>query len=201
MNTIFVISHERLYSDLKKQYQQEGNINVIKVPKSGGVVNRDKAFRRQMQMQKIKDYFYGTPNTFLGRADLNPYSLIIPFHVVDIRRIGDVSVAPSSALPLGTDRKVNETRLVKVDPGNILLHSVLALSSAEVDDIKDDDKISEQVLNSSIMGFIYMYCSLKLIDFRSAIDENKRKMTILSPSPGRLPRKHLIMGALKWIET
>ncbi|CAG8548922.1 1681_t:CDS:10 [Funneliformis mosseae] len=77
-------------------------------------------------------------------------------NVVKLSKSGGVrSLAPSSALPIGIDRKVSETQLVKVEP--------------------DDDT--------------------------SSVDTGKQKMTILSPSPGRLPKQYLIMGSYKWMET
>ena len=36
--------------------------------------------------------------------------------------------------------------------------------------------------------------------YRSDVDEERKKMTILSPAPGRLPRKHLLLGSFKWLE-
>lgn len=36
---------------------------------------------------------------------------------------------------------------------------------------------------------------------RSDVDDEKRKVTILSPSPGRLPKKHILMGSFKWMES
>lgn len=33
------------------------------------------------------------------------------------------------------------------------------------------------------------------------VDEERKKMTILSPSPGKLPFIYLIMGNLKWMDT
>lgn len=106
-----------------------------------------------MQMLKVRDYFYGTQHTQLGRGELNPYSLIIPYLDVEIRKIGQELIAPSSALPLGTDIKVDETKMVKIDAGNILLHSVLAVSNAVCENEEDE---SDLVLKSSVAGFIYM---------------------------------------------
>lgn len=33
---------------------------------------------------------------------------------------------------------------------------------------------------------------------RSAIDQTKKKVTMLSPLPGRLPRKTLLLGSMEW---
>lgn len=148
---IFVIGNERLYSDLQRTYNTK--INVLKITKSGGVVNRDATFRRASQMLKVRDYFYGTQHTQLGRADLNPYSLIVPHKDVQVRKVGQELIAPTSALPLGTDFKADETKMVKIEVGNILLHSILAVSNAVCE---NEDDESDLVLKSSVAGFIYM---------------------------------------------
>jgi len=65
-------------------------------------------------------------------------------------RVPTGSLAPSSALPIGIDRKVSETQLVKVEPDdNTLLHSILAISSA-------NNPEEHSLLESSIIGFVYV---------------------------------------------
>ncbi|KAL1920289.1 uncharacterized protein VTP21DRAFT_1435 [Calcarisporiella thermophila] len=177
VTTLLVLGHERLYSDMLNIYKDNSTLQVVKLAKSGGVVQREPAFLRQAKMAKIKEYFYGTP-----KSELSPYSVILHFSDVVIYRVGGGSLAPSSALPLGSDRTVSETQLMPVDPGDILLHSVLALSNATSE---------EEVLEANVAGFVYV----------SEVNEAKRKMTVLSPSPGRLPKKYLIMGSFKWVES
>ncbi|KAF9996802.1 Cleavage polyadenylation factor subunit clp1 [Modicella reniformis] len=65
VQVIIVLGHERFYSDMVRLHQKPGSastpgVAVIKLAKSGGVVERDTAFRRQTQNQKIREYFYGT---------------------------------------------------------------------------------------------------------------------------------------------
>jgi len=180
VNIIIVLGHERLYSDMARLYKERSGIDVVKLSKSGGVVNRDNAYRRQVQMRKIREYFYGLP-----KFELSPCSTLINLNDIAIYRVGVGSLAPSSALPIGIDRKVSETQLVKVEPDDdTLLHSILAISSANNSD-------EHSLLASTITGFIYV----------SSVDTSKQKMTILSPSPGRLPKQYLIMGSYKWMES
>ena len=162
----------------QKQSTGPSGIAVIKLAKSGGVVERDSAFRRHTQNQKIREYFYGT-----SKSELAPYSTMINYHDIEILRVGEGSLAPSSALPIGEDRKVSETHVVKVEPGEHLLHSVLAVSNA--------DKMTEpEILETNLAGFIYV----------SEIHEARKKMTVLSPCPGRIPKKFWWLGSLKWAE-
>ncbi|RUP46047.1 Pre-mRNA cleavage complex II protein Clp1-domain-containing protein [Jimgerdemannia flammicorona] len=145
VNVIIALGHERLYSDMVRILKDNQTVSVIKLAKSGGVVERDASFRRQTQMHKIQEYFYGTP-----KCDLLPYSTFINFNDVSIFRVGEGSLAPSSALPLGMDRAVSETQLCKVDAGDILLNSVLAVSNAE--SAEDENGLIE----ANLAGFIYI---------------------------------------------
>lgn len=48
------------------------------------VVTRDKTYRKQLQMQRIKEYFYGTT-----KGELSPYSSLVNFAEVAVRRVGE----------------------------------------------------------------------------------------------------------------
>ncbi|KAG0325485.1 Cleavage polyadenylation factor subunit clp1 [Dissophora globulifera] len=180
-----VLGHERLYSDMTRLHQKKAGaapgapgVAVIKLAKSGGVVERDNAFRRHTQNQKIREYFYGT-----SKSELAPYSTNIGYHEVEILRVGEGTLAPSSALPIGEDRKVSETQVVKVEPGEHLLHSVLAVSNA-------DRMVESEILETNLAGFVYI----------SEIHESRKKMILLSPCPGKIPKKYWWLGSLKWAE-
>ncbi|ORX44933.1 Clp1-domain-containing protein [Hesseltinella vesiculosa] len=179
VNVIIVLGHERLYSDLTRIYNDRQDISVVKLHKSGGVVERDRAFRTQTQKAKIHEYFYGTSN-----YELAPYSMLLNFSDLHVWRVGE-TVAPTSAMPMGMDPQQAESELVKVTNLDMCLHSILAILDAE------DTETEEQLLDSNVLGFIYI----------SDVNENTRKMTVLSPAPGRLPRNHVLMGAFKWLET
>ncbi|CAO3569151.1 unnamed protein product [Mortierella alpina] len=177
VDVIIVLGHERLYSDMTRLHQKSG-VSVIKLAKSGGVVERDSAFRRQTQKQKIREYFYGT-----SKSELAPYSTMVNYHDVEVLRVGEGSLAPSSALPIGEDRKVSETHVVKVEPGEHLLHSVLAVSNA-------DKLVESEILETNLAGFVYI----------SEVHDIRKKITVLSPCPGRIPKKFWWLGSLKWAE-
>jgi polyribonucleotide 5'-hydroxyl-kinase len=94
---------------------------------------------------------------------------------------------------------VEQLKLIKLECGDILLHSVLAVSYAHLPGqqqagqevkIYTPEEESELILSSSIMGFVYI----------SEVDELKRRMTVLSPNPGKLPKTFLVMGSLKWLD-
>ncbi|CAO3692138.1 unnamed protein product [Umbelopsis ramanniana] len=180
VNVVVVLGHERLYSDMTRILRDKPEISVVKVAKSGGVVERDQQFRTHLQRSKIHEYFYGT-----SRCELSPYSTLTNFADVSIWRVGESSLAPTSALPIGMDRQLSETQLVKIDNPDILLHSILAVLNA------DESDNEANALESNVAGFIYV----------SDVDDAKQKLTILSPAPGRLLKRHLLMGSFKWIES
>jgi polyribonucleotide 5'-hydroxyl-kinase len=108
-------------------------------------VERDNQFRTQLQRSKIQEYFYGT-----AKYELSPYSTLTNFSDVSIWRVGESSLAPTSALPIGMDRQMSETQLVKIDNADILLHSILAVLNA------DEKDTESNALESNVAGFIYM---------------------------------------------
>ena len=178
VNVLIVLGHERLYSDMNRMFSNK-NVSVVKLSKSGGVVERDRQFKTRLQRTKIHEYFYGTP-----KCELSPYSMLVNYDDIKIWRVGDV-IAPSSALPLGMEGSSNETQVVKVDNYDMCLHSILAILNV------DQDQHENKLLESNVAGFVYV----------SDVDDEKRKVTILSPSPGRLPKKHILMGSFKWMES
>lgn len=179
VNVLVVLGHERLYSDMNRILSDNKRVTVVKLSKSGGVVERDRQFKARLQRGKIHEYFYGTP-----KCELSPYSMLVNYDDIKVWRVGDV-IAPSSALPLGMDSSSNETQVVKVDNYDMCLHSILAILNS------DQNESENNLLQSNVAGFIYV----------SDVDEEKRKVTILSPSPGRLPKKHILMGSFKWMES
>lgn len=175
VSVILVIGNERLHSTIAKNHP---DVSVLKAPLSGGVVQLDSNFRRNLCQKQFKAYFYGP------RHEFTPFSLVLQFDDIHIRRLGESAVAPSSALPLGATRKVSETRTSKVEPTKgLLLYSILACSYATSD---DEDQLSD----ANCAGFVYV----------TAVDETKKQMTVLSPCPGKLPSSYLILGSIKWIE-
>jgi polyribonucleotide 5'-hydroxyl-kinase len=161
------------------------------------VVSRDKAIRRQIQLQRVKEYFYGTL-----KNDLTPFSQTVPFSDIVVRRVMEGSIAPSSTLPIGMEANPHEIKFTKVEAGDILLHSILAVSytplpgSIDPNDPQSAPKLytpeeeTEAILSTNVMGFVYV----------SEVDDTKRKMTILTPNPSRLPKTFMVVGALKWLD-
>ncbi|KAL7749865.1 Cleavage polyadenylation factor subunit clp1 [Sorochytrium milnesiophthora] len=173
---ILVVGDERLYADFRKRFQSQAA--VARLTRSGGAVPRSEDFRTQLNNKKIREYFYGVP----GQLDLSPHNAFINPLGISAVRFAEESSAPSSALPLGVSMAQAAVQLIDVKQGIILIHSILALSSA---DEKNDD-----VMKRNVLGFVYI----------SDYNEAKERLNMLLPFPGRLPKKIFIMGSIKWFE-
>ncbi|KAJ4808661.1 hypothetical protein LUZ62_021227 [Rhynchospora pubera] len=174
-NVVLVLGQEKLCSMLKDVLKGKPNVDVVKLHKSGGVVQRNAAIRQKTRSFRIREYFYGPSN------DLSPHSNIINFSDISVYRVGGGPQAPRSALPIGSEPAADPMRLVAVNISQDLLHSVLAVSYA---------KEPDQIISSNVAGFIYV----------TDIDIQRRKITYLAPCPGELPSKILIIGSLTWLE-
>ncbi|KAG5439283.1 hypothetical protein PCANB_001582 [Pneumocystis canis] len=177
INIVIVLGSERLYSDMTRKYDGKNGVHVIKLQKSGGCVSREMSFIQKMQHFAVKKYFYGDFKT-----SLSPYSIICDFDSLIVYRVEEEIFAHSSALPIGHDVSSQKPQMIKIEEFSILQNSILAVSHANINDS------TNVILESPVAGYIYV----------SDVDDNKKKLTILSPLPGKLPSPILIMGAFKW---
>lgn len=144
VSLVLVVGNERLYVTVAKALaNHHPAVTVIKLPKSGGVVVKDAGWRREHLQHAFHRYYYG-PN-----QEFSPFTLLLSFDEVQIRRVGEDILAPKSALPLGATRKVDEAKAARVEPTSAnLLYAILAVSWAATED---------QIYESNIAGFIHVY--------------------------------------------
>lgn len=227
---MLVIGHEKLTIELQRLLAPSG-VKVVPLPKSGGVVDLDDAYRELAHSQQVRTYFYGEPalpsslSALSGRTvplglQLNPYSFQIPWDALHVLRVGEGNAAPTSALPLGSTHVLSPTRLTRVDPGGPahvvrLLNTVLAIVRVDPEDrletakkVKEEDGVKEEegkeeeidedevpyreeIAQREVLGFVVI----------TAVDTLKRKYTILSPSPGKLPSTVAIAGSIEWVDS
>lgn len=160
---------------LKDVLKDRSGVEIVKLYKSGGVVNRNSKYRSRTRVLKTKEYFYGPAN------DLSPHASVSNFSDLQVFRIGGGPQAPRSALPIGAEPTADPTRVVPVSISRDLMHAVLAVSYA---------KDPEHLLGSNIAGFIYV----------TDVDIPRRKITFVAPCPGPLPSNLLLAGSLAWVE-
>ncbi|EIW67326.1 hypothetical protein M231_02531 [Tremella mesenterica] len=240
IDVIVVIGHEKLTIDLLRLLPS--SIKVLRLPKSGGVVDNDDTYRELVHAFQVRCYFYGEPpisktiQALRGESvprelGLTPYSFQIGWETLIVLRVGEEHSAPSSALPLGSSRMLSPTRLTRVDPSGPahtvrLLNTVLAIVAIRPDDripkptsvnksaptiIKspkkeegddgeeeekeeddlDDVPYKEEVGWREVLGFVVI----------TNIDSQRRKYTLLSPTPGKLPSTVAIAGSVEWVDS
>lgn len=175
INVLCVVGNERLFIDLKKRFKDK--VTIVKVPKSGGCVERDDAFLRQVQQKSIREYFYGTSKTVLS-----PYTTHVDFSVVNVfKPFVEENNYISSVLPIGeneTEESENKNLklLEKVEPSSSTLqHSVLAFLQAE----KTDDE--EIILRSGVLGFAVVYVLFSMPSYLFYTNFTYPELTLMKP--------------------
>ncbi|KAK9370265.1 Pre-mRNA cleavage complex II protein Clp1-domain-containing protein [Lipomyces kononenkoae] len=181
VDVIVTIGNERLYNDLLKRYQTRKQITVVKVQRSGGVVEHDDAYRRSIQRRMIKQYFYGPPKTALSAFTITADIASLTVY----KRSEQSHLVTSSALPIGSDESTALLSLVtKVEVSPALQNAILAVLYAIAKDSEDD------IADASVMGFVL------ILD----VDETKKKLKVLMPIQARLPSQVCLMGSYHYIE-
>jgi len=177
-------------------------LSVIKIPKSGGVVELDHSYRERVHNYQLRTYMYGQiieappgiSSATLGGETmtdlvLSPSSMVISFDDLTIYRIGEESMAPSSALPIGGTRILSEMQPIIIDPsqtGSGLLNAVLALLAPLNRD--EAERYDEEILDLNVTGFIVI----------TSLDILNRKMTILAPNQGSFMGRTAVVGSSEW---
>ncbi|XP_055625161.1 protein CLP1 homolog [Toxorhynchites rutilus septentrionalis] len=174
VNAVFVLDQERLYNELLRDVDR--SVQVIFMPKSGGIVVRTRSQRAEARDNRIREYFYGS------KMPLYPHSFDVKFSDVKIFKIGSPPL-PDSCLPLGMKKEDNFTKLVAVQLGPHLLHHILAVSFA--------DGSGENVIQSNVTGFICV----------TDVNMEKEVLTVLSPQPRPLPQSVLLLSDLQFMDS
>lgn len=103
-----------MHVEMSKLLSTNKTVTVIRVPKNSGASPLDSTLRRKIQSLQTRSYFYGGPHLSLGT--LAPHSISIRFDVLSVNRVGDESLVPLSALPIGHTRTIQDTQLVEISP-------------------------------------------------------------------------------------
>jgi polyribonucleotide 5'-hydroxyl-kinase len=179
VNVLFILGSERLYSDMvrrfdKKKTSTDELISVIKLDKSGGCVDRDDSFMKQMRQTQIRIYFFGDV-----RTTLSPHTQMVDFSQMTIFKFQEPDTVNLSLLPGGAeDEGVAPPIFEKMEPTPMMQNAILAIMYANLNDPEED------IRDASVMGFVYV----------ADVDEKKRKVKVLAPVSGRLPAKPFVWG-------
>lgn len=205
IDVVLVMGQDRLYSTLATAIEQlhVGNPSqyqkaaIVKLPLSGGVVRRDEAVRRRLRNVKIRDYFYGRLNTFSPeRKEGLPLS---SFTFLQVKRI-ELSEDMRS---IGSSYQ-ESSRLVRIEPRdlNSSIAAVLHNGMIEALGIEEEQVPYKRGSNTSMGDVNQQFVEANVAGFVAILEvvPDKDRITILSPCPGQLPSRYLLIGSIKWSE-
>ena len=92
VNVLIVLGSERLYSDMARRFSSGPTrasptaVTVLKLPKSGGCVDRDEGYLMQARQAQIRSYFFGD-----ARRTLSPHTQVVDFSQLAIYKVKDGS--------------------------------------------------------------------------------------------------------------
>ena len=179
IDVLVIMGSERLYSDMLKRYDSP-SLTVLKVPKSGGVVQRDVTFVRNYQHSQIKRYFYGD-----ARNSLNAFTLSVSFDDVEFHAVDEALGINTSLMPIGTETTTSKSFASPVAASSLLTHNLVAILDAP------KGSSGEVLSESSVIGYLLI----------TDVDDEKRKLTILAPFQGRIPGYALLVTGQKYTDT
>ncbi|CAK4671620.1 hypothetical protein LEN26_017597 [Aphanomyces euteiches] len=190
VDLVIVLGQDKLCSELQKDLSS--STNVIKLPRSDGVVQRSSQQRHQLRMDRFHEYFYGkrlhSTLPMQSPFEFSPHSAEVDLDEINVYRIQDLSVS-NVMLPVGQVHDMQRLRVLPADKSSELNHCMAAVSHPP--NAKADNEDDEQLLlSSSAAGFVLI----------KSVNVATGKMTLLVPCPGPLPSKNLIVGTLKFME-
>ncbi|KIJ10513.1 hypothetical protein PAXINDRAFT_177469 [Paxillus involutus ATCC 200175] len=202
INVILVVGHEKLNAEMQRLHGS--HLTVVKIPKSGGVVELDHSYRERVRNYQLHVYMYGQnidPPLDISSAIvggeaateliLSPSSTVMKFGDLSIYRIGEETMAPSSALPIGAARILSEIQPTIIDPASSsskLLNKVLALLAPFNAD--ETERYDEEILDLHVIGFLII----------TNHDIPNKKITVLAPNQGSLVGRTAVIGSFEWTE-
>ena len=138
INVVLVLGHDRLYSMLGTHFKNKLATNndndmdmatapvvsaaappkLIKLPRSGGVSERDSTFRRISRSSCIKRYFYGGDSTKPNSRLYSPCLLEIKLLDINIHQITNISLS-SALLAIGAKQSTDPIQLITLSNSDI----------------------------------------------------------------------------------
>lgn len=88
VNVLICLGSERLYSDMARRFENKKDgvekVTVVKLPKSGGVVDRDEGFLKESRQRAVREYFFGEP-----KRTLSPFTMTVDMDDLVCYRISE----------------------------------------------------------------------------------------------------------------
>ena len=192
IDVVLVMGHDRLYSSLVKELP-ENTVTVVKLPRSGGVVQRDRLYRARLRRTRIREYFYGIDvyreSIKQSASTFSPARLSLRISSVRIMRAGGLQLSEGMRLIGAVMSESASFQLTSVSPTPDLEGSMLAV-------LHEDSSSGggggggdgSSLMLSNVAGFV---CIVQM-------DVEQDTMILLAPCPGALPSNVLLVGSMKW---
>lgn len=190
IDVVLVMSHDRLYSSLMSALPPN-SATIVKLPRSGGVVQRDRVCRSRIRRRRIREYFYG-PDVYHdsakpGASVFSPARLSLRISSVRMMRAGGLQLSEGMRL-IGAVTETASFQLTPVSATQELEGSILAILHSNESDTHGATTKDANLLLSNVAGFV---CVVQM-------DVEQDTMIVLSPCPGALPSNIMLVGSLKW---
>lgn len=198
VNILLVVGNEKLSIDLKKKFKhklESNQLNILKVPRSGGVVEWDESYIIRAHEACIKEYFNGTLKSrlspFKTEIDLRDLTIYKTALTADVNSVLSFLLSGDSYDNDGEESKLESNPIEKyysllTDPNSSNLdNSIVAISH-----LPQTNHQPKDILNSSVLGYVHI----------SRVDNEKKKIKILLPFPGAFPRNVLLSTSIGFIE-
>ena len=197
VDVVLVMDQEKLYSSLSSQFTGKSDVTVIMLPRSGGVVQRDRDTRLRCRKGKIRDYFYGISK---NRSMLSPVRQDKRLSALRLVRAGGIMLSEGMR-SVGDTTVVDTTTLTRIVPSQDLVNSIVGVLHPPIEEDHEHDRgqdggtigadiPSNLLMNTNVAGF------LKIL----AIDIDNDNITFLCPCPGNFPSRFILVGQLRWLE-
>ena len=176
--------------------------------------------RRRNRKTRIRQYFYGrykfpsissklagsAPGSVLNMnisiqsllSTLSPSRLTLKLSTIRLYRAGGVQLSEGMRLIGETSSAHDNTQLVRIPPTPDLVNSIVAVLHPP-EDGSDDGVKSQAAAGGPSSSGLNLSIAAGFVSIVS-VDVESDTLTVLSPCPGMLPSKHLLVGSLKWVE-
>ena len=168
------------------------------------------ATRSKYRKSRIREYFYGRPrltlqsssgpSKTLGQGSVfSPIRQDLRLSSLRIMRAGGLELSEGMKL-IGESSDTGDVKLTRALASNDLVNCILAVLHTG-DESEDDSNVldsttttsidvPQHLLQSNVAGYVWVV----------QIDLDRDVLTVLSPCPGALPSKYLLLGSIKWVE-
>jgi polyribonucleotide 5'-hydroxyl-kinase len=219
INVVLVLGHDRLYSMLGTHFKNKLGTNndndmdmatapvvsaapppkLIKLPRSGGVSERDSTFRRISRSSCIKRYFYGGDSTIPNSRLYSPCLLEIKLSDINIHQITNISLS-SALLAIGAKQSTDPIQLITLSNSDITTkhqHALLGVCHPGAVE-KYESGVgggrgggsARDLWLSGVAGFVVV----------EKVNVDAGTISLLCPCAGSLPSCHLLIGDVYWME-